>query len=332
MRTLLALIACMCVPTAAQPIHEEESPPVDVEIDRDLPEYERAPGVAGNLKSIGSDTLNNVMAFMSETFRTFYPHVDIEVEGKGSSTAPPALIEGQAQFGPMSREMKGSEIDSFEARFGYKPTELRIGIDCLAVYVNKDCPLDSISLDQLERVFSTAGPDMTWGDLGVKDSAYQFRPISLYGRNSASGTYGFFKQFALSNKDYKATVKEQPGSSSVVQAIGRDPFAMGYSGIGYRTGDVKVLWISRPGEEAFEPNYENALTADYPLARFLLVYVNYDERQGLDPLRAEFVRLMFSRQGQEAVVKGGYFPVPGAVAFEDLAKVALIGDEVASPR
>ena len=295
-----------------------------VPVDSVLPSYKPVQGVSGTVKSIGSDTLNNVMAGWMEGFRKLYPNVHTEMEGKGSSTAPPALIEGQADFGPMSREMKGDEIDKFEKKFGYKPTALRVGVDALAVFVHKDCPINSISLDDLKRVFSVDGPQMTWGDLGVKNPEWASKPISLYGRNSASGTYGYFKEHALGNKDFKATVKEQPGSSGVVQSVASDKYAIGYSGIGYRTADVKPLKIApRKGAPAIEPTAVNAYSGDYPIARFLLVYVNYKPGSQLDPLRAEFVKMVFSQTGQELVVKDGFYPVTAEMAATDLKTVGL---------
>lgn len=295
-----------------------------IEVDSALPTYSPVQGVSGSIKSVGSDSMNNLMTAWFEEFRKFYPNVKTELEGKGSSTAPPALIQGVAQFGPMSRDMKQSEMDEFEKKFGYKPTGLRTGIDCLAVYVHKDCPLEEISLDQVRQVFSVEGKEMTWGDLGINDPAWASKAVSLYGRNSASGTYGYFKEHALSKKDFKASVKEQPGSSSVVQGVATDKFAMGYSGIGYKTADVKALRIAgRTGEEAFEPSMENAYAGDYPLARFLWVYVNHRPGSQMEPLRAEFVRMMFSRAGQEAVVKDGYIPVTAAVAREELNRIGV---------
>lgn len=318
MKSVRALLACAVIaPLAAFGM-------ADGLIDRDLPVYSATSGVSGNIKSIGSDTMNNLMTLWGEEFRKFYPSVKVEVEGKGSSTAPPALIEGQSTFGPMSRAMKSSEVDKFEAEFGYEPVEMRTAIDCLAVYVHKDCPLDAISVEQITKVFSVAGKDMTWGDLGVTDPAYKTRPVNMYGRNSASGTYGYFKQVGLQGNDYKATVREQPGSSAVVQAVTNDKYGIGYSGIGYKTAGVKVLAISVDGGEAVEANAENAYSGEYPIARFLYLYVNADPRTGLtDPLRAEFLRLVFSQQGQEIVVKDGYFPVPASIAREDLQKVKI---------
>ncbi|MDX9912395.1 MAG: PstS family phosphate ABC transporter substrate-binding protein [Phycisphaerales bacterium] len=292
-------------------------------LDPSLPTYQAVSGVSGSVKSMGSDTMNNLMTLWAEDFKKIYPNVKIEIEGKGSSTAPPALTEGIAQFGPMSRAMKSSEIDAFKARHGYEPTKLPAAIDCLAVFVHRDCPIDEISIEQLQKVFSVAGPDMRWGDLGVDDPAWKSQPISLYGRNSASGTYGFFKEFALGGNDYKATVKEQPGSSTVVQGISTDRFGMGYSGIGYTAAGVKALRVSSQGGEAMAPDVEHAYSGDYPLARFLYVYVNNDPRKALDPLRAEFVRFMFSREGQESVLKDGYYPVTADIAREALADAGL---------
>lgn len=316
MRKLFATIAGLTMCAAASL--------ATAQVDERLPEYRPTQGVFGTLKSVGSDTLNNLMTLWTQEFTRFYPSVKPEIEGKGSSTAPPALIEGQAQFGPMSRAMKPSEIDKFEAEFGYKPAKIRAALDCLAVYVHRDCPLDEISLDQLTQVFSVAGSDMTWSDLGVRDPAYLNKPINLYGRNSASGTYGYFKDVALAKNDFKPTVKEQPGSSSVVQGVATDRFGMGYSGIGYKTADVKPLRVSlAQGEQAFPPDNEYAYSGDYPLARFLYIYLNHDERAGLDPLRAEFIKLIFSEQGQEVVVKDGYIPVPAEIAREDLKQLGI---------
>ena len=214
-----------------------------VKIDPAIPVYEPASGVTGNIKSVGSDTMNNMMTYWAESFQKMYPNVKIMIEGKGSTTAPAALIQGTAQFGPMSRVMRQAEIDQFEARYGYKPVELRSSYDALAVYVHRDNPIAKLSLAQVEAIFSKSRrrgykEDIrTWGQLGLTGD-WANRPISLYGRNAASGTYGFFKEHALKNGDFKTTVKEQPGSSSVVQGVENDRYGIGYSGIGYRTAEI----------------------------------------------------------------------------------------------
>jgi phosphate transport system substrate-binding protein len=256
--------------------------------------------------------------------------VKIEIEGKGSSTAPPALVAGTAQFGPMSRPMKGAEIDAFEKKFGYKPSAIRSAVDALAVFVHKDNPIQCLTLQQLDQVFSKtrkgggAKDAATWGDVGLTGE-WASKPISLYGRNSASGTYGYFKEVALFNGDYKDSVKEQPGSSTVVQGVASDKFAIGYSGIGYKTADVRIVPLSaKPGAKCFDGNAENAYSGDYPLARFLYIYTNINPNEKLDPARAEFIKYVYSKQGQQAVVKDGFFPVPAAIADTDLKEKKLL--------
>lgn len=291
-----------------------------IQVDPDLEPYQSTSGVSGNLNSIGSDTLNNLMTLWAEGFRAVYPNVNIQIEGKGSSTAPVALIEGTAQLGPMSRAMKASEIDRFESKYGYKPVEVRVAIDALAVYAHKDNPIESLSLEQIDAAFSSTyrlghRPVSTWGELGG-EGRFAGRPVSLFGRNSASGTYGFFKDVALGGGDFSSRVKEQPGSSAVVQGVASDLYALGYSGIGYKTSGVKALAVSSRGGDAFEPNPENSLSGDYPLARFLYIYINKDPNRPMDKLTREFLGYVLSRPGQEIVAKDGYFPMPAGLVAE----------------
>lgn len=286
-------------------------------VDPDLPKYKQVEGVSGRLSSIGSDTLNNLMTLWAEGFQKEYPNVVISIEGKGTSTAPPALIEGTAQFGPMSREMKAEEIDKFEEKFGYKPTKIEVAIDALAVYVHKDNPVESLTLEQVDGIFSSTrrggGQDISeWGQLGLDQ--WKGRKISLYGRNSASGTYGFFQKKALFKGDYKSTVKEQPGSSSVVQGVGGDLYSIGYSGIGYMTSDVRGVPLKKDDGKAYAPTYENTLKGDYPLARFLYVYVNKKPGEPLPKTSLEFFKFVLSQEGQKIVEKDGYFPLPADYA------------------
>ncbi len=291
-----------------------------------LPEYKAVEGVSGTIKSVGSDTMNNLMTLWGEGFRRFYPNVSIEVEGKGSGTAPPALIQGVSNFGPMSRKMKKKEMDVFEKRFGYKPTPLPTSIDMLAVYVNKDNPIQGMTLAEVDAVFSKTrkrghAPVRTWGDLGLT-GRWAAQPISLYGRNNASGTYGYFKKIALGKGDYRDEVKAQPGSSAVVQGVATDKFGIGYSGIGYKTADVRAIPLARDGKSPMVPPTP-ANVSKYPLARFLYLYVNKNPKEDLDPLRREFIRYVFSRQGQEAVTQDGYIPVSRKIAAKTLASVGL---------
>jgi phosphate transport system substrate-binding protein len=315
------LVAAIAGPSAGQ----------SVAVDEALPRYSPTHGVSGSIKSVGSDTMNNLMALWAEGFRKHYPSVQVEIEGKGSSTAPPALIAGNSTFGPMSRDMKAQEIDEFKKAFGYEPTALPTSIDMLAVYVHKDNPIarTGLTLQQVDAIFSKsrgrghASDITTWGDVGLTGE-WADKPISLYGRNSASGTYGYFKEVALYKGDYKDSVKEQPGSSSVVQGVATDKYGIGYSGIGYKTADVAAVPLAiEPGEPFVGAVAANAYTGDYPLARFLYMYVNYKPGSDLEPLRAEFTRYVFSRDGQEDVRSDGYFPVTAEIASKGLASVGL---------
>jgi phosphate transport system substrate-binding protein len=299
----------------------------NIKVDENLKDYVIVGGVSGNLNSVGSDTLNNLMTYWSEEFRAKYPNVNIQVEGKGSSTAPPALIQGTAQLGPMSRKMKDSEIEKFEERYGFKPTTIGVALDSLGVFLNKDNPIDALSLQQLDAIFSKnrkggAPEDITvWGQLGLKGE-YAMMPISIYGRNSASGTYGYFKKHALFKGDYKDTVKEQPGSASVVQSVTEDKGGIGYSGIGYKTSGVKAIALSKKdGDTAYEPTYENVLNGKYPLGRMLYINVVKKPNEPLPKVVEEFIRFVLSKEGQKIVVKDGYLPLPAKVAEQQLEKL-----------
>ena len=299
-----------------------------VTVDPKMPTYVKVAGVTGNLNSVGSDSLNNLMTFWVEKFQAAYPNVKIQVEGKGSGTAPPALIAGTSQIGPMSREMKAEEIDQFEKKYGYKPTKVAVALDTLGVYVHKNNKIKSFSMEQLDGIFSKTRKTgtkeiLTWGDLGMTGE-FAAKPISIYGRNSASGTYGYFKEHALKGGDYKDTVKEQPGSSSVVQSVGTDKFAIGYSGIGYKTSEVRAVPLSlTPDGPVFEANYENALNGKYPIARFLYIYVNRDPQKPADPLVQQFMAFVLSKEGQEIVVKDGYYPLTPKLQKDEAAKLNI---------
>ncbi|SFW26426.1 phosphate ABC transporter substrate-binding protein, PhoT family [Pseudomonas sp. NFACC19-2] len=297
-------------------------------VDPALPNYEKTSGVSGNLSSVGSDSLANLMTLWAEEFKKNYPNVNIQIQAAGSSTAPPALTEGTANMGPMSRPMKDSEIQAFEEKYGYKPTAVPVAIDALAVFVHKDNPIKSLSIEQVDAIFSSTrlcGGDKdikTWGDLGLTGE-WAGKPLQLFGRNSVSGTYGYFKEEALCKGDFKSNVNEQPGSASVVQSISSTLNAIGYSGIGYKTSSVRAVPLSKKGGEAFEASEENALSGKFPLARFFYVYVNKAPNQPLSPLDAEFIKLVLSRQGQEVVMKDGYIPLPSKVAEKAMKDLGL---------
>ncbi|AKX44865.1 phosphate-binding protein [Thiopseudomonas alkaliphila] len=297
-------------------------------VDPALPAYSKTSGVSGNLSSVGSDSLANLMTLWAEEYKRNYPNVNIQIQAAGSSTAPPALTEGTANLGPMSRPMKDNEIQAFEEKYGYKPTAIPVAIDALAVFVHKDNPIKSLDIEQVDAIFSStrlcgAEKDVkTWGDLGLTGE-WANKPVQLFGRNSVSGTYGYFKESALCKGDFKSNVNEQPGSASVVQSISSTLNAIGYSGIGYRTSSVRAVPLAKKGGEAFEANEENALAGKFPLARYFYVYVNKAPNKPLSPIDAEFVKLVLSKEGQEVVVKDGYIPLPAKVVEKTLKELEL---------
>lgn len=302
---------------------------VQADVDPNLPKYQKASGVSGNLSSVGSDTLANLMTLWAEDFKRNYPNVNIQIQAAGSSTAPPALTEGTANVGPMSRKMKDKEVGAFEKHFGYKPTPIPVAIDALAVFVHKDNPVKGMTIAEVDAVFSSTRKcgfekDVnSWGDLGISGNLSN-QTIQLYGRNSVSGTYGYFKKVALCKGDFKNNVNEQPGSASVVQSVSESINSIGYSGIGYKTASVRALPLTKKaGSEFVAPTPANAVTGAYPLSRFLYIYINKAPNKALAPLEAEFVKSILSQQGQEVVVKDGYVPVPAAVAERTLTELGL---------
>ena len=299
-----------------------------VAIDKDLPEYSKVSGISGNLSSVGSDTLANMMTFWAEEFKRTYPNVNVQIQAAGSSTAPPALTESTSNLGPMSRKMKSREIEAFEKRYGYKPTAVRVAIDALAVFVHKDNPIEGLRIDQVDAVFSSnrkcgANADADrWGDLGLTGD-WTRKDIQLYGRNSVSGTYGYFKKKALCKGDFKNTVNEQPGSASVVQSVSASLNGIGYSGIGYKTSGVRALPLAKKGDKFVEANMKNAVSGKYPLSRYLYVYVNKHPNKPLAPMEAEFLKMVMSKSGQKIVEKDGYIPLPAKVVAKEFKKLGL---------
>ncbi len=317
-------VACATVLSATIAFSANAEPMVDAK----LPAYKKASGISGNISSVGSDTLANLMTFWAEDFKKQYPNVNIQIQAAGSSTAPPALTEQTSNFGPMSRKMKDKEIQAFEEKHGYKPTPIRVAIDALAVFINKDNPIKGMSIDQVDAVFSSTRkcgyPNQVskWGDLGLT-GVWAGKDIQLYGRNSVSGTYGYFKKKALCKGDYKNNVNEQPGSASVVQSVSTSLNGIGYSGIGYKSAGVKAVPLTKKGTDYVEATPENALTGKYPLSRFLYVYVNKHPNKELPPLEKEFIKLILSKQGQQIVAKDGYIPVPYKVAEKELKALGI---------
>ena len=296
--------------------------------DRTLPRYEPASGLVGSLGSAGSDTLANLMSLWARAFGAYHPAVALEVQASGSATAPPALAEGTAELGPMSRAMTAREVDAFRERFGYPPTAVPVAVDAVAVFVHQDNPLRTVSLAQLDAVFSITrrcgAPRRVahWGDLDLGGS-WRRRPIVAYGRNTASGTHSYFRSEVLCRGDFHPLVNELPGSASVAQAVGASPAAIGYSSLGYKSAGVRPLAISDGAGPAVMPTAEAAGGGRYPLARYLYTYVNRPPGQPLPPLVREFFRFIYSREGQRLVLQDGYVPLPAALIAEQREALGL---------
>jgi phosphate transport system substrate-binding protein len=316
----LLIVAALLVPGAAQ------ARGTDAAVDAELKPYEKLPNLAGNLNSIGSDTLNNLMTLWAETFQKQYPNVHLQIKGEGSATAPPALIDGTAQLGPMSREMQDAEIEAFEKKYGFQPTRVSVALDCLAVYVHKDNPLRGLTLQQLDCIFSQTRKSgyrgiFVWGEVGLSGT-WEKLPVSAYGRNAVSGTHLFFQEHVLLKSDFKETVKEQPGSAAVVSSVASDPGAIGYSGIGYKTPEVRALFLAKDAQSPLvEPTFENALAGKYPLGRTLYIYVAKKPNTPLPPPIKEFLKFALSKQGQELVIKDGLGALPAKTIESQLKQI-----------
>lgn len=293
-----------------------------------LADYQKVPGISGTLLTVGSDTLAGITTLWVEDFKSYYPMVNAQVQASGSSTAPPSLTEGTAQFGPMSREMRGREIEAFKNVYGYKPTRLRVSIDAIGIFVQQDNPIQGLNYQQIDAIFSSTmlcGATQrikTWQQLGIPYSWAQ-RSIQLFSRNSVSGTYGYFKKTALCGGDFATNVNEQPGSASVVQSVSSSINTIGYSGMGYMVSGVRLVPIAKEGTKYIEPTKANIVAGKYPLSRYLYIYLNKRPNQPLSPLEREFVRFIYSKQGQQLVAKDGYISVSPEVAEKELNKVGL---------
>ncbi|PAJ75834.1 phosphate-binding protein [Pseudoalteromonas sp. NBT06-2] len=297
-------------------------------LDKSIPEYNKTRGVTGNFSSVGSDTLANMMTYWAEEYKRIYPNVNIQIQAAGSSTAPPALTEGTSNFGPMSRQMKSKEIEAFEKRHGYKPTQIRVAIDALAVFVHKDNPIEGLTISQVDAIFSStrkcgSGSQVSrWSDVGLSGN-WAGKDVQLYGRNSVSGTYGYFKKKALCKGDFRSNVNEQPGSASVVQSISSSVNAIGYSGIGYKTSGVRTVPLAKKGTNYVDATLDNVAKGKYPLSRFLYLYVNKHPNKPLAPIEAQFLKMVLSQTGQGIVEKDGYVPLSAKLVKKELAKIGL---------
>jgi phosphate transport system substrate-binding protein len=322
MSLALSLAASVTLATAASAL----------DLDPELPAYRPTPVAGAQIKSVGSDTLGELMRIWVDGFTKLNANVKIDVDSKGSSTAPAALLEGAAQIGPMSRPMRSEEYDPFEKKYGYHPTSAPVAVDALAIYVSKDNPIQCLTIEQLDQIFSkthlySGGRDArTWGDVGLSGD-WAAKPISLFGRNGASGTHDVFVDEVLRHGEFKDALKEQPGSAEVVKMVAGDKYAIGYSGIGYLTSDVRAVPLaSTPADKCYDTSPESAYSGHYPLARYLYIYLNKAPTKPVDPAVLEFIKYILSRDGQMGTIKGGFYPITNTSRSKGLSALGLSSD------
>jgi phosphate transport system substrate-binding protein len=316
------------------------------EVDPTLASYVPERTLTGRLAVAGSETMQPLVARLAAEFRNRYPGIKVGIEGGGTNAAMTGFFQGLAQsrrgdgnvrghlgsnditLMASSREMTEAEVKSFIARYGYEPTAIPIAMDAVAVYVHKDNPVTGLTLEQVDALFSAdrrrglADDLKVWGQLGLTGE-WTNAPVRMYGRNQKSGTRAFFQHHVLLDGGFKPSVKEEPGSATVVLDLSRDRFGIGYTGMGYQASAVRPLPIAlKAGMPFVVPNAETTEDGSYPLRRFLYLYVNRDPKEPLDTVVEEFLTFINSREGQETVVRAGFYPLPMPQVVQNLIALA----------
>lgn len=287
-------------------------------VDPQIQSYAKASGVSGGLTVAGSEMMKALSHRWESKLREFYPGLAIQIQGIGSETGPPALLEGKAQIAAMSRQLTKKEIEEFTTRYGYEPTEVPVAADALSVFVHRDNPISGMTLPELDAVFCKEHrrglneDRISWSQFGLSGE-WSDASITLIGRNKVSGTATFFREQACGNGDFKERMKTEAGSASVVMGIKKDRYAIGFSGIGYRTSSVRPIPLAMAkGKPFVEPTFETVTDGTYPLRRHLFLYVNKSPKEAISPAVMEFVKFAVSFEGQQAVIQEGFFPLPTA--------------------
>jgi len=259
------------------------------------------------IQNKGSDTMVNVAQVWAEEFRKVAPDIEVEVSGGGSGVGIAALIRGTVDIANASREIKPSEAEQAIKNTGKAPVSFIVGYDALAVYVHKDNPLEEITLEQIADIYAEGGQTTRWSQLGVTIPGVRDDTIVRVSRQSSSGTYEFFREHALGNRDFRLGSRDLNGSKEVVELVAATPTAIGYSGMGYATPGVKMLKVApRAGAPAVAPTVAAVHDRSYPLARSLHVYT-LGEPQGAVK---RYIDWILSDAGQKIVEESGYVPVP----------------------
>lgn len=270
-----------------------------------------APGDGRSEKTViqdkGSDTMVNVAQVWAEEYKKVAPAVEVEVSGGGSGVGLAALMRGTVDIANASRDIKPGEVEQAEKNTGRKPVGFNVGSDALAVYVHRDNPLEEVTLEQLGEIYAEGGRLSRWSELGVLVPGAADDTIVRVSRQSSSGTYEFFREHALGNRDFRLGSRDLNGSKEVVELVGNTPTAIGYSGMGYATPAVKMLKVKpAPDAPAVAPTIEAVHDRSYALARSLHLYT-LGEPQGAVK---DYIDWILSDAGQKVVEESGYVPVP----------------------
>jgi phosphate transport system substrate-binding protein len=329
--------------TTAEPSQPAIRPVVDSSIANYLPK----PGVSGAIVIAGSDTMQPIIVKAAAAFRLFQSGIKIAVQGGGSDAALRQFIQDQSTIrrgdaNPRGHQVSGSvdllassrpltseERQDFKARYGFEPTEIPIALDAIAIYVNHQNPLLSLTLEQVDALFSDsrkrgASEDITtWGQLGLQGD-WKHQPVRLYGRDKRSGTRTLFIHTALLDGTLKPHVKEEPGPAMEILDISRDQLGIGYAGIGFQASTVRILPIApRTGDTPIVPSAETAADGSYPMTRSLYLYAKRTAKGDLEPAVAEFLHFMNSREGQDMIARAGVYPLSTQQVTANLQ--ALVG-------
>jgi len=259
-----------------------------------------APAQAGKVTVKGSDTLVILAQKWAEVYMGKNPATQIQVTGGGSGVGIAALQNKTTDLCNSSRKMKAAEIANCVAAFGKRPTEYKVALDGLSIFVSDTNPIKEITLEQLELIFT--GKIRNWKELGGTDA-----PITVYSRENSSGTYEFFKEHVLKGKDFAASAQTMPGTAALLQAVAKDKGAIGYGGAAYGQGAKHLLVKKDEKSPAIEPTEETVVKGTYPIWRYLYIYINPAIDKGEVAAYLNWIR---SEDGQKVVKDIGYFPLP----------------------
>jgi len=289
--------------------------------------YKKVNGIYGTIKVSGSTTMSNLMALWCNDFSDIYHDANCIVESFGSRKVPTDLAIGKIDIGMMSEPMSGADIVDFKNAYGYDPTGIKVAIDMIAVLVNRENPIDCLTIADLDGIYSDtylckgATGITTWGDLNL-DGKWKNAPINMHGRTPLSATYDVFKSLVLCDGSYKDNVKEMASSRDIIDFVSKDEFSIGYSGSGYLNSSVKAVNVGQSKNNCYPPDYKNATSKQYPLTRDLYLYFRESSSNSMKKITIEFLNYILSKDGQKAVIEARLVTLPASVISQEKKKVS----------